>query len=63
MAMILPFALLPLVLLPYELGFLADSRFGEKEMLIGGLALLAFTAFLFVIVTTPNPIVWICILA
>jgi MFS family permease len=62
LAVILPFALLPLVLLPYELGFLADTRFGEKEILIGGLLLLAFTVFLFVIVTSSNPVVWIIIL-
>lgn len=61
MAVILPFALLPLVLLPYELGYLADTRFGEKEMLIGGLSILAFTVFLCVIVTSPNPLVWIAI--
>lgn len=59
---ILPFALIPLVVLPYELGYLADSKLGEKEMLIGGLLLLAFTVFLCVIVTSSNPIVWVIIL-
>ena len=59
---ILPFALIPLVVLPYELGYLADSKWGEKELLIGGLLLLAFTVFLCVIVTSSNPIVWVIIL-
>lgn len=62
MAVIMPFALLPLVLLPYELGYLADTKFGEKEILLIGLSLLAFTTFLFVVVTNPDPLVWICIL-
>lgn len=59
MAVILPFALIPLVVLPYELGYLADTKFGEKEILIGGLLLLAFTVFLCVVVTSSNPLVWI----
>lgn len=62
LGVILPFALLPLVLLPYELGYLADKKFGEKEILIGGLCLLAFTTFLFVIVKSSNPLIWIAIL-
>ena len=59
---ILPFALIPLVVLPYELGYLADKKFGEKELLIGGLLILAFTVFLCVIVTSSNPGIWILIL-
>jgi predicted MFS family arabinose efflux permease len=61
MAVILPFALVPLVLLPYELGYLADTRFGEKEMLIGGLLLLTLSVFLCVIISSSNPLVWICV--
>ena len=59
---IIPLALIPLVILPYELGFLADSRFGEKELLIIGLLILAITTFLCVIVTSSNPLVWVFIL-
>lgn len=59
---ILPFALIPLVVLPYELGYLADKKYGEKELLIGGLLILAFTVFLCVIVTSSNPAVWVLIL-
>ncbi len=62
MTAILPFALIPLVVLPYELGYLADKRYGEKELLIGGLLILSLTVFLCVIVTTANPIVWVIIL-
>lgn len=62
LTIILPFALIPLVVLPYELGYLADKKYGEKELLIGGLLILAVTVFLCVIVTTSNISVWIIIL-
>ena len=59
---ILPLALIPIVILPYELGLLADRRFGEKELLIGGLLILAVTTFLCVIFTSSDPRIWIAIL-
>jgi len=62
LSFILPFALIPLVVLPYELGYLADTRIGEKELMIGGLLILAVTTFLCVIVTIPDPILWVVIL-
>lgn len=62
LTIILPFALIPLVVLPYELGYLADTRFGEKELLIGGTLILAVTSFVCVIVTSANPFWWIVIL-
>jgi MFS family permease len=62
MTIILPIALIPLVLLPYELGYLADRKFGEKEMLIIGLLILAVSAFLCVITTSANPFIWAAIL-
>jgi MFS family permease len=62
LTLILPFALIPLVVLPYELGYLADTKYGEKELMIGGLLILTATAFLCVIVTSSNPAVWILIL-
>jgi MFS family permease len=55
---ILPIALVPLVLLPYELGFLADSRHGEKNILITGLLTMAVTTFLCVIVRSADPRIW-----
>jgi len=62
LTIILPLALIPLVLLPYELGYLADKKFGEKEMLIIGLLILTVSTFLFVITTTTDIRVWILIL-
>jgi MFS family permease len=62
LTLILPFALIPLVVLPYELGYLADTKYGEKELMIGGLLILAVTTFLCVITTSSNPAVWILIL-
>lgn len=59
LSVILPFALIPLVVLPYEFGILADRKYGEKELLISGLLLLAFTVFLCVIVRSSDPYVWI----
>jgi MFS family permease len=62
MMVILPFALIPLVVLPYELGYLADKKFGEKEMLIIGLLILVVTTFLFVVITTNELWVWMLLL-
>ncbi len=62
LTIILPFALVPLVVLPYELGLLADTKFGEKEMLIIGLLILTVTTFLCVIITTTDVRVWILVL-
>ncbi len=62
LTIILPLALLPLVILPYELGLLADRKFGEKEMLIIGLLILTVTTFLCVIVTSQDVRVWVLIL-
>ncbi len=62
LTIILPIALLPLVILPYELGLLADRKFGEKEMLIIGLLILTVTTFLCVIITTPEVRLWAFVL-
>lgn len=62
MGIILPLALVPLVVLPYELGLLADRKFGEKEMLILGTVMLTVSVFLFVITSTKDIRVWIGIL-
>lgn len=58
LGIILPLALLPLVILPYELGFLADKKFGEKEMLIIGLLILTVATFTCVILTTNDIRIW-----
>lgn len=62
MMIILPLALIPLVVLPYELGYLADKKFGEKEMLIIGLLILTVTTLLFAIITTTTLWVWVLLL-
>lgn len=59
---ILPFALLPLVILPYELGWLADTKLGEKELMIIGLVIIALSLFLMVVIQTTNPLTWIALL-
>ncbi len=59
---ILPFALIPLVVLPYELGYLADTKLGEKELLIGGLLILALTTFLCVLIDVPSVSLWLIVL-
>jgi Na+/melibiose symporter-like transporter len=58
MSYILPIALIPLVVLPFEIGFLAESKFSGKSILLFGLGLLVITTFLCVIVRTPDPRVW-----
>ena len=62
LSIILPIALIPLVVLPYELGFLADRKFGEKEMLIIGLLILTVSAFSLVVITTTNVLIWALVL-
>ena len=53
-SVIMPFALIPFVLLPYELGYLADKKFGEKEMLLIGFSLIIICALLFPFLNTSN---------
>jgi MFS family permease len=46
LTVIVPITLIPLVLLPYELGFLADAKYDEKEFMIVGLSILGVTSFI-----------------
>jgi MFS family permease len=62
MSYILPIALIPLVALPYELGFLADSKHGEKNIILVGLLIMTITTFLCVIITSSNPLIWAILL-
>ena len=59
---ILPVALIPLVVLPYELGHLADTRYGKKNILIVGLLIMTVTTFICVIVTSSSPVLWATLL-
>ena len=63
LGVILPFALIPFVLLPYELGVLADTKIGEKEMMIIGIIIILTACALFPFITTKNVIVWTVFLA
>lgn len=51
---IIPFALIPFVLLPYGLGYLADKKFGEKEMLLIGFTILIGCSLFFPLLKTSN---------
>lgn len=59
---IIPVALIPLVVLPYELGYLADTKYGEKEMLIIGLLILTVTTFICVLLTSSSILIWALLL-
>ena len=59
---ILPVALIPFVIMPYELGIIADNKLGEKELMILGLVLMALTTLSIVVVSTTNIIIWAVIL-
>ncbi len=54
--------LLPFVVLEAPLGKLADTRFGEKEMLSVGFVIMAACAILIPFVTDHNAVVWAIIL-
>ncbi len=55
---IMPFALLPFVIFPYELGVLADKKYGEKEFIIYGLVIMLLFTLIIPFVTTTNLLVW-----
>ena len=59
---ILPIALIPFVLMPYELGIIADTKLGEKELLVLGLIIMAISTLSIVTVSTTNTLVWAIIL-
>ncbi len=47
LSFILPFALIPFVVFPYQLGVIADKRYGEKEMLVIGIIMLIIIGIVF----------------
>jgi hypothetical protein len=47
LSVILPFALIPFVVFPYQLGVIADKKYGEKEMLLIGLFILIIINIVF----------------
>lgn len=59
---IFSFMLLPFVLFEIPAGYIADKWFGEKEILIGGLAILVISLILFFSIGTATPIIWAIVL-
>lgn len=53
LGVIIPIVLIPFIVLPYPLGRLADSRLGEKELLILGLLLMIFGTTIFSLLSVP----------
>jgi MFS family permease len=53
-SVIMPIALIPFIILPYELGYLADKKYGEKEMLLIGLSILSVFSIAFTFINTNN---------
>jgi sugar phosphate permease len=62
LGVILPLALIPLVILPFEFGILAEKKFSEKDMLIAGMLILIVTTFTCVLVTVPDTRIWVTVL-
>lgn len=62
LTVIVPISLIPLVVLPYELGIIADKKFGEKEFLIFGLLITAGSLLLMSVLTTTLTLVWVTVL-
>ena len=54
--------LIPFVVLEYPIGILADEKFGEKEMIIGGLLIMAFSSLAIFFVSSNSIFVWAAIL-
>ncbi|MEN9852582.1 MAG: hypothetical protein RI996_525 [Candidatus Parcubacteria bacterium] len=59
---IMPIALLPFIIFPYELGVLADTKLGEKELIQIGLLIGSISTILIPFVQTANILVWAIIL-
>lgn len=54
--------LVPFVVLEYPIGFLADEKFGEKEMIIAGLLVMGFSASAIFFITSNSLFVWAMVL-
>lgn len=59
---IMPIALLPFIIFPYELGVLADTKIGEKELIQIGLIIGSIATLLIPFVQTANILVWAILL-
>lgn len=59
---IMPIALVPFILLPYQLGKIADKKLGEKEMLIAGMFIMGVICILITFFKNDSPLFWAFIL-
>lgn len=54
--------LIPFIILPYPAGFLADKKFGEKELLILAIAIMGVSTLSILLIGTPNVLIWSIVL-
>jgi MFS family permease len=59
---IMPIALLPFIIFPYELGVLADTKIGEKELLQIGLCVAGVSTILIPFIQTTSLFIWAVVL-
>ncbi len=59
---IMPIALIPFVIFPYELGRIADLRLGEKEILITGFVIAGLSTLAIPFISSGNIAVWALVL-
>ena len=59
---IIPISILPFVMFEYILGKLADTRYGEKEILIIGFIITAISTFSISFITSSSVIIWTSVL-
>jgi MFS family permease len=50
--------LIPFVILQYPLGWIADKKFGEKELLLAGIALSGISTIIVGFIATPSVMLW-----
>ncbi|HDQ16728.1 MAG TPA: MFS transporter, partial [Candidatus Vogelbacteria bacterium] len=60
--LIFAFMLLPFIIFPYPLGFLADRRLGEKEIMTGALIITSLSTILISTLTLPSIWLWTIVL-
>lgn len=54
--------LIPFIILPYPAGFIADKKFGEKELLIVALLIMGISTFAILFIDTPSILIWAIVL-
>lgn len=60
--LMLPIMLLPFLIFQWPAGFLADKKFGEKEILIAGFLIISITTFCIPFISTPIFWIWAVVL-